>query len=152
MISRFRLVATLALLLPVVGAAQQTTPPLTLEECIARALGQNFDLQIQTFTKDSAGQTLLIAEADFEPDLTFTTSRSESVQATASSTLDGAANPSTTAYNNRLSATQRISTGATVTAATNLNRAGSNSRNALLNPSFNSDFALTVRQPLLAGS
>lgn len=152
MISRLRLAATLALLMPVVATAQEAAPTLTLEECIARALGQNFDLQIQTFTKDSAAQSLLIAEADFEPDLAFTTSRSESVQATASSTLDGAANPSSTAYNNRLSATQRISTGATVTAATNLNRAGSNSRNTLLNPSFNSDFSLTVRQPILSGA
>lgn len=148
MISRLRLAATLALLMPVVATAQT----LTLEECIARALGKNFDLQIQTFAKDSAAQSLLIAEADFEPDLTFTTSRSESVQATASSTLDGAANPSSTSYNNRLSATQRVSTGATITAATNLNRAGSNSRNTLLNPSFNSDFSLTVRQPILSGA
>ncbi|GAB1487564.1 efflux transporter outer membrane subunit [Opitutaceae bacterium] len=138
--------------MPVVATAQEAAPTLTLEECIARALGKNFDLQIQTFTKDSAAQSLLIAEADFEPDLAFTTSRSESVQATASSTLDGAANPSSTAYNNRLSATQRISTGATVTAATNLNRAGSNSRNTLLIPSFNSDFSLTVRQPILSGA
>lgn len=152
MISRLRLAATLALLIPVVATAQEAAPALTLEECIARALGQNFDLQIQTFAKDSAQQSLLIAEADFEPDLTYTTSRSESVQATASSTLDGAANPSSTSYNNRISATRRVATGATVTAATNLNRSGTNSRNSLLNPSYNSDFSLTVRQPLLSGA
>lgn len=153
MIRRLRLAASLALLVPVVATAQEPAPAvLTLEECIARALGQNFDLQIQTFARDSAREALAIAEADYEPDLTYTTSRSESVQATASSTLDGSANPSNTAYNNRLSATQRIVTGATITASTNLNRAGSNSVNAILNPSFNSDFSLTVRQPLLQGA
>lgn len=152
MISRLRFAAVLAFVAPLAVTAQQATPTLSLEECVARALNQNFDLQIQNFTKDSSRQSLLIAEADYEPDLTYTTSRTESVQASAASTLDGAANPSSTSYNNRLSATQRISTGATVTASTNLNRSGSNSRNTILNPSFNSDFSLTVRQPLLSGS
>lgn len=156
MIRRILSAAFWVLLVPVTASQGQEPAAapagLTIEEAIARALGKNFDLQIQTFARESAEQALNIAEATYEPDLTYTSSRSESQSAVASSTLDGASQPRNSSYNNRVSATQRIVTGATVTASTNLNRASNNSVNTLLNPSFNSDFSLTVRQPLLQGA
>jgi len=156
MIRRILTAVFLALLVPAVASqGQEPASPeagLTIEEAIARALGKNFDLQIQTFARESAAESLNIAESAFEADLTYTTSRSQSQSAVASSTLDGASQPRNSSYNNRVSATQRIITGATVTASTNLNRASNNSVNTLLNPSYNSDFSLTVRQPLLSGA
>jgi outer membrane protein TolC len=156
MIRRILTAAALAVSVTVVASQGQETaaqaPALTIEEAIARALAQNYDLQIQTFTRESVSETLNIAEAAFEPDLTYTTSRSANQSARAASELDGAAQPRSSSYNNRLSASKRISTGATITASTNLNRASNNSRNTILNPSFNSDFSITVRQPLLAGA
>ncbi len=156
MIRRILTAASLALLVPVVASqGQEPAAPvagLTIEEAIARALGKNFDLQIQTFARETAEEALNIAESVFEADLTYTTSRSQSQSAVASSTLDGASQPRNSLYNNRISATQRIITGTTVTASTNLNRGSNNSVNTLLNPSYNSDFSLTVRQPLLAGA
>lgn len=159
MIRRLLTVSAWALLVPVVASQGQEAPApatapqaLTIEEAIARALAKNFDLQIQTFARENAEAALNIAEATFEPDLTYTTSRSESQSAVASSVLDGTSQPRNSSYNNRISATQRIVTGATVTASTNLNRSSNNSANTILNPSYNSDFSLTVRQPLLQGA
>ncbi len=126
MIRRLLTVSAWALLVPVVASQGQEAPApatapqaLTIEEAIARALAKNFDLQIQTFARENAEAALSIAEATFEPDLTYTTSRSESQSAVASSVLDGTSQPRNSSYNNRISATQRIVTGATVTASTN---------------------------------
>ncbi len=158
MISRFRLAVSLAIVaVTTVGSvtaqpAESAPPALTLEEAIARALANNFDLQVQTFARESAVESLNIAEAGFEPDLTYTTSRSQSQSASAASRLDGTDQPRNSSYQNRVSVTKRFITGTTVTANTNLNRSSNNSLNTILNPSYNSDFSLQVRQPLLAGA
>ena len=49
--------------------AQDAAPtvPLSLEECIARAMKKNFDLQIQAYSTDIAKENLIIAKTDFDP-------------------------------------------------------------------------------------
>ncbi len=151
MIRCLRFAVFLALLAPVTFLTAQDAPPaLSLEEAIARALAQNFDLQIQSINRESTREFLEIAEASFDPNLSFTTSRSQS-QSIQTSTLLDAPQPRSSSYVNRISASKRIVTGATVTANTNLNRSGNNAPNTVLNPSYNSDFSLSVRQPLLQG-
>src|ERR1017187_2927732 len=65
------------------------TAPLTLEECIARAMKKNFDLQIQNYSTDVAKEALNVAKASFDPVITATGNRSLSQSALTTSTLDG---------------------------------------------------------------
>src|SRR5471030_574852 len=86
------LLLTLSLTAFATARAQSTAPaaaPLTLEECIARAMKKNFDLQIQGFSTDIAKENLNIAKAGFDPVITATANRSLSQASSTTSTLDG---------------------------------------------------------------
>src|ERR1051325_696474 len=74
---------------PVPEATQpvNSAPPLTLEECIARVLRKNFDLQIQGYSTDLARESLTIAKADFDPNLTASVTRNFSQAASQTSRL-----------------------------------------------------------------
>ena len=128
-------------------------PVLSLEEAVARALEQNFALQIQRYAGENAAAAVEIADADFDPTLTLSTTTSTSQQGQPSSTLDGvsATGPRTESTVVRAGARQDISTGATVQIGANLNRRETNSNFSLLNPAYNSDISLSVSQPLLRG-
>ncbi|HEX2852867.1 MAG TPA: TolC family protein [Opitutaceae bacterium] len=133
-------------------AAPPATTPLTLEECIARALRKNFDLQIQGYSTDIARESLEIAKADFDPTLTASVNRNLSQAATATSSLDGTVregqrNDSTSAS---IGVNQRIpQTGAVVGLSTGVTRGATNSSNALLNPNYGNTVTATISQPLL---
>jgi outer membrane protein len=127
---------------------------LSLEECIARALNRNFDLRIQRLTSQQAVDSLEIAKADFDTAIQVTGSTSTSQQPGVVSSIDGVTSNGLRQESQDLRAgiTQRISTGATVSASTSIDRSESNSRNLFLNPAYNGDFSLSVRQPLLRGA
>ena len=125
---------------------------LTLDDVLHRALANNFDVQIQRFAVDNAGEQLEVAKAAFDPALRLTSRRAESFQAAATSSLDGAPGPSSTTFDTRAGANMQISTGATVDLSTQLTRSGTNSTFSLLNPAYSSDVALSVTQPLLKGA
>jgi outer membrane protein TolC len=133
-------------------AAQTTgTPaggsPLTLEECIARALKKNFDLEIQRFGPEIARDSVEIARSSFVPELSVTTSRSMSRTAP-----DGAATGTRAeGANTNVTVTQRLDTGTTASVSTRLNRSESAPNLSTLNPAFDSDVTLSVRQNLLKG-
>jgi len=80
------------------------------------------------------------------------TRRAESVQAAATSSLDGAPGPSSSTFDTRAGANMQISSGATIDLSTQLTRSGSNSTFSLLNPAYSSDLTLSVTQPLLKGA
>jgi outer membrane protein TolC len=132
--------------------APPNTPPLTLEECIARAMRKNFDLQIQGYSTDIARESLNIAQADFDPTLTASSTRSVTQAAAATSSLDGTSangqrNDNTTA---RIGVSERLSqTGGTVGVSTNLSRAATNSSFSTLNPAYGNGVTATLSQPLL---
>ena len=134
-------------------AASPGGPVFTLEEAIGQALEKNFAIQIQRFTTDSADAAVDIAVADYRPTLSVTASTGVTQQAAPSSTLDGttATGPRNDRTTIRMSATQRTITGGTLTVGGNLLRNETNSRNALLNPAFNSDVSVSIRQSLLRG-
>jgi outer membrane protein len=112
---------------------------LTLEECIRRALGKNFDLQIQGFGTESAKDSLVIARAAFDPALDVSvTSGYDRVQGRVVD-QDSAS----------VGVSQRLATGATVSASRNLSRTKDVPARSTPNPAYDSDVALTVRQPLL---
>lgn len=146
-----------SLALAVAASAQSLPPappnsaPLTLEECIARAMRKNFDLQIQGYSTDIARETLNIAQADFDPVLTASSTRTLSQAATVTSTLDGTADVGARSdtTQTRLGVSDRLPTGAVVGLSAGLNRRGTNSRNDTLNPNFGNTITATVSQPLL---
>jgi outer membrane protein len=133
-------------------AAPPATTPLTLEECIARVLRKNFDLQIQGYSTDIARESLVIAKADFDPTLTASVNRNLSQAATATSALDGTVregqrNDNTSAS---IGVSQRIpQTGATLGLSSGITRGATNSTNALLNPNYGNTISATLSQPLL---
>ena len=122
-------------------------PPLTLEECIAHALKRNFTLEIEQFNPQIAKDSIDIARDGYQPVLSATTSRARSnfgaVGVTPSS--------SNTTDNTNVSVTQRLYSGTTVTVGTNLDRSRNDPAVTALNPAYNADVTVSVRQQLLKG-
>ncbi len=142
-----------ALALAQTPATPPATPPplqaptLTLEECIARALEKNFDLQINAFDTTIAREALEVAEADFEPVF------NASVQRFSAKNHPLAGGARTDVTDARIGVSQFISTGALVSLSASVDRDASTNRTAFaFNPVYNSDVALTVTQPLLRGA
>lgn len=131
---------------PATPPAFATAPTLTIEECIARALQKNFDLQVSTFNTDIARESLNVAQAAFEP--TFNASVQRFV--TQSAPAAGGRRSDTT--DSRIGVGQLLPTGATVNLSASVDRSGGTSSGYPFNPAYNSDVALIVRQPLLRGA
>ncbi len=136
------------------GEAVAEEAPLTLEECIARAMQKNFDLQIQGISTVIARESLNVANADFSPTFTATARRNLNQSAATTSRLDG------TAFNGprndntvfSVGANQKVATGGIVSVTGNTTRAATNSLNSTLNPAFGSSAGVNLSQPLLRGA
>jgi outer membrane protein TolC len=135
--------------------AQEAAPagaaPLSLDEAISRAMKQNFDLQIQSYSTEVAKESLNVAQAAFEPVLNASLGRNLSQAASTINTLDG-----TTGVGQRndgtsgsVGVTELLPTNGTVGLSTSVNRSATNSRFSTLNPAFNNSVTATVSQPLL---
>jgi outer membrane protein TolC len=148
MIRPFVFRAVLALLATVSAFAQEKAPaPLTLEECVARALNRNFDLQLQQFSTRNARDQVIVADSIYDPTLFSTAAlagRKENSLGTSTTTQRQSAN---------VGVSQLIATGAEITASTGLTRSKERPYNSppLFNPVYNSDLSLSVTQPLLQG-
>lgn len=145
----------LALAATLPASAQETTtaptpgPVLTLKEAIARALKKNFDLQLQSFDTANAKESLTVSKAGYDPTLTASTTKSVSQNDTPATTLTG----SRSEYSDtRLGVGQKIVSGATVNLSGSLARSETNNAYSTLNPAYNSDLSLSVKQPLLNGA
>jgi outer membrane protein TolC len=129
--------------------------PFTLTDAIALALQKNFDLQLQANNVELAKDTVTIQQAAFDPTFTGNFTRSVNQQASATSVLDDLrgitrAGPRTDNTTLRVGATDRITpTNGTIGVSTNVTRQGTNSSNALLNPSFGNGVSANLNQPLL---
>jgi outer membrane protein TolC len=127
-------------------ATPGAAPVLTLEECIARALQHNFDLQIQAYDTANAKEALIISESGFDPTFTASTRKAVSQADVAATTLVGTRSELT---DTRLGVSQKVATGATVSLSGSLDRSETNNTFSTLNPAYSSDVTLAVRQPLL---
>jgi outer membrane protein len=146
----------------ILAAEAAITPyadPLTLESAVAQALAANFDVQIQKLNTDTAEDAVEIARSDFDPTIAISASTGESQSASPGSFVDSGGNVITITgsraetRDSRFSGTQRLSaTGATLTASGRLARAERAPTSSLLNPAYNSDVGLAIRQPLLRGA
>lgn len=131
---------------PLARAQAPAAAELTVEECIRRALTKGFDLEIQRYGPQIAQDGIIVAEDVFSPTLTASTSRS--LFRSDGSAGVGTKNEATDA---RVGISQRLASGATVSATTRLDRSDSNPALSSLNPAYNADLSVSVRQPLLAG-
>ncbi len=123
--------------------------PLTLEAAMNQALAANYDVNLQRITSNSAADNEEIALSDFDTTLAVSASTGAFVDASGTTST----NPRNESRDSRLSATQRLSaTGATVTASGSLARSERTPSTSLLNPAYNSDVGLAIRQPLLKGA
>ena len=174
MTNSLRLVVSLLALNLILSVGFAQTPPtakavpdLTLDECVSRALSKNFDVTMQRLTTSSASGDVEIAKAVFDPNLSLETSRSfnknppDTTTRTTTDPLTGIV--TTTADSNstrqdtqdsRLSVSQKIATGATVTATGVLDRSNRSPYSSTygLNPAYTGNVGLVVRQPLLKGA
>ncbi len=124
---------------------------LTVEACIQIALDKNFDIRISENATKRAEQDVEIANAQFQPEVSISTSDSFSTQVRSGDKLDGAAQPQSNSQNTRITASKNLDTGGTLSLSTRLNRNFSNSTNSTINPSYNASTTLSIRQPLLSG-
>jgi outer membrane protein TolC len=130
--------------------AAVATAPLTLEDCIKRALQNGFALEIQRYNPSMAKDSVDIARGSFTPVLSATGSQSHAntgpMLALAGSKED--------ARSFRLGITELLETGTTVNLGTDLNRNANTSPSyiSFYNPIYNSDFTISVTQPLLRGA
>lgn len=133
------------------ATAPQSKVDMTVEQAVALAIAKNFDIQIQEYSVLSAKESVNVAKADYDPNLSAQTNHSVNVRA-AQTTLEGAALPRTEGATGTVTVTQKVSTGANVQLQANLfNRSQSNQSINTLNPSYNTGLTLTVNQPLLRG-
>lgn len=142
--------ASAALLASAAGLAAQTaapTGPLTIEEAIQRALRRNFTLEAGRFSPTIAKDQLEITQTAFLPTFSFTTSRGISRTAQNGTTLGTKVETGDT----RLSVSQVFTSGTTATVSTKFDRTETSSL-VSLNPAYNSDLTVSLRQPLLAGA
>ena len=128
-------------------AAVTSAPELTLEQCIARALQKNFDLEIGRYNPQIAKDEITVAGAGYEPTLSVTGSHGRSVLGANGS------NGSFSSTNSDLRAgvSQRLYTGTTVSASSQFDRGVTDPALINANPAYNADLTLSVRQSLLSG-
>jgi outer membrane protein len=126
-----------------------TLPPLTLDESVARALAKNFDLTIQRLSNQSNRESVVIADAAFDPTFTASAAKGRSESSSLGASVPGSLRDSESA---RIGVSEKISSGATIGVSSTLARSKSGGGGTILNPAYNGDLSFTVTQPLLKGA
>ncbi len=124
--------------------------PLTLEDCVQRALEHGFDLEIQRYTPAIAKASVDIARGSFFPTLSLTGSQSHS----NTGPIGSAPGTKNDARLFNLGITELFQTGTSVNVSTNFDRSESspNAFTSFYNPAYTSDITVAVTQPLLRGA
>jgi outer membrane protein len=129
-------------------------PALTLDECVAQALEKNFSVRIQNFSTEQAKDSVIIAKAGYDPTLNLNSQKS--VTKDASLTIPTTGQIAGGLYTNSdasiLSVSQKIPTGGTISANSDLNRDREVPAAEWVNPTYTSDVSLSLTQPLLQGA
>lgn len=125
--------------------------PFGLEDAIALAVRKNFNLQIQGNTVDQQKESLKIAQAAFDPNISASGRRSVNQAASNISILEGTQREGqrndSTALN--VGVSERLPTNGVLSVGANLSRNATNSTTALLNPAFGNGISASLNQPLL---
>ena len=129
----------------------QTSAPaageLTVEVAVRRALEKNFDIAAQRYGPQIAKESIDIARDAYVPVVTATTSRSGSRTAS----LGSAPSASTSGSTTKIGVSQQLYTGTTVSVSSQLARSRIDPAVSALNPAYNADVTVSVRQQLLKG-
>jgi outer membrane protein TolC len=141
--------ATTALLATATGLVAQTAAPgpLTIEEAIQRALRRNITLEADRFSPSIARDQIDIAESVYLPNFSFTTSRGLSRTAQNGTILG----TKTKTGDTRLSVSEIFPTGTSATVSSKLDKTETSFASSI-NPAYNADLTVSLRQPLLAGA
>jgi len=118
---------------------------LTLEECRAIALRNNLDLRVQLINPTIAAEAVSEAEARFEPSL-FSNATYARTETPTSTALDASESKYVAAD---VGVNIPLRTGGRITLDLPVSRSETSNAFATLNPSYTSDFAVSVSQPLL---
>ncbi len=124
--------------------------PVTLPNCVALALGQNFTVRIQQYSVLSAAESVVVQQAAFEPVFGFTGGRQVTVTPTNEAALGLV--PYSSFDSGTLSVTDTIQTGGTITANYQLVKSDYSPAYVLPDPAFGSTAGISVAQPLLQGA
>jgi outer membrane protein TolC len=127
-------------------AAAAPGPELTLEACIARALQKNFDLEVDRYNPLIAKDSIELASGAYDPTLTVSGTHGKSTTGAVGLTPSASA----TSSDLRVGVSQQLYSGTTLSASSKLDRS-STSYFTTLNPAYNADLTLSVRQNLLSG-
>jgi outer membrane protein TolC len=123
------------------------TPELTLEDCVRRALQKNFDLEAQQYSTQIAKDSIDLAKDPYEPTVSLTASRSGSRNSATGSTPE----ITTSGTSTKLGVTQQLYSGTTVSLSSQLDRSRLDPSTSALNPAYDADMTVSVRQQLLQG-
>lgn len=124
------------------GPVGDVPPELTLQECITRALTKNFDLEIGRYAPQIAQDSIIVAAGGFETQLTVTGSTGESASPGIKSKTSDV----------RVGVSQRLYSGTSLSASSRIDRSSSDPAFSTLNPAYDADVTLSVRQSLLSGA
>ncbi len=138
------------------GDAQQAPVDLsgavTLQNCIAQALGRNFAVRIQQFTVFQAVDSVAIQEAAFEPTFNVNANRQVIHQASDQISVTAVPYSSYTTDTTAFTVNDTLITGGTVTAGYELIRSDISPSFGPPNPAYQGEPTITLTQPLLQGA
>ena len=123
---------------------------VTLENCVAQALGRNFNVRIQWFSVQESTDSVVIQQAAFLP--TFGFNANKTVDQTATSQAIPGTIPYTSTTSSTFSLSDTVITGADVSASYSLGRQFFSPVFSTPDPAYGSTASLSVTQPLLNGA
>ncbi|HEY4247963.1 MAG TPA: TolC family protein [Lacunisphaera sp.] len=127
--------------------AKTTVPELTLQQCVDRALKKNFTLEVERYNPLIAKDAIDIAKGAYDPVVSATGFHGRST----TDAIGDQSSAGTTSSELRAGVTQQLYTGTTLTASSQLDRSKNNPAIYSINPAYNADLTLSVRQSLLSG-
>ena len=124
--------------------------PLTLEDCVRRALEHGFDLEIQRYTPAIAKDAVDVARGSFIPTLSLTGSQSHS----NTGPIGSVPGTKSDARLFNLGITELLQTGTSVNVSTSFDRSENHPAafTSFYNLAYTSDVTVAVTQPLLRGA
>ena len=142
------LLVPMILLCSSVPSAEEAPVPMTLEDCLLRALENNLDLRISVIDSRRSDEGVALAGEKFLPTLTFSGGAQKSVSA-STSYLQGSGDVSTRYDDYSAQLRETIPTGGTLTASIVSYKSDTNQSYLTINPRYGSQLTFALSQPLL---
>jgi outer membrane protein TolC len=121
---------------------------LSLDDAVRRTLENNADIAVERYDPESSNYNVRQLEGYYEPYLTSSAGKRSNTQP-ATNAFTGASNLETSNWIYNVGAVQTLPTGGTFQVDFDNTRLGTNSIFSTFNPSYSSNFNLSLNQPLL---